>query len=91
MDNQNEMGPIQKKAKLNYEGSLFWLIFWAIIFFPIALVLFFTSCSFTLNQTTYSLHYEGCLFWPIFWAIVFFPISFVLLFLNTAAISKTDV
>ncbi len=95
MENQEEIiiekdDSIQKKAKLNYNGSIFWLIFWAIIFFPIALILFFTRCSFTLNQRRYCLHYEGSIFWPIFWAIFFFPITFVLLFLNTAAISKPE-
>lgn len=78
------------KAKLNYQGSIFWLIFWAIFFFPIALILFFTRCGFTINQTTYRLHYDGSIFWPIFWAILFFPISIVLLFLKTSAVSINE-
>lgn len=71
-----------KRFKINYNGSLFWLIFWIIVFFPIALVLFFTSSAVEMGQTTYAFHYEGSKFWLCFWVLVFFPIAFVLLFLN---------
>lgn len=75
-----------KSAKLQYQGSLFWLIFWLIFFFPIAFVLLLTACSFVLNQTTYTIKYDGSRFWLCFWVLFFFPIAFVLLFVNGISI-----
>lgn len=77
-----------KRFKIHYHGSLFWLIFWIIFFFPIALVLFFTATDFEIGQTTYFLQYDGSRFWLCFWVLVFFPIAFVLLFLNGFSIKK---
>lgn len=73
--------------KLHYRGSIFWLIVWGILFFPIALVLLFTSSSFELNDSTYNFQYEGSRFWLCFWVLAFFPIAFVLLFVNGYTIS----
>ena len=72
----------EQRFKVHYHGSLFWLIFWIIIFFPIALTLFFTASSFDINQSTYHLEYDGSRFWLCFWMLIFFPIAFVLLFVN---------
>lgn len=72
----------ESKFKLDYRGSLGWLIFWIIIFFPIALVLLFTSSSFHIGNKTYILNYDGSRFWLGFWTLFFFPIAFLLLFLN---------
>ena len=72
----------QTHFKLHYNGSLFWLIFWVIFFFPIALILLLTSSTFRINQTTYQLEYEGSKYWLCFWILIFFPIAFLLLFLN---------
>lgn len=68
--------------KLYYRGSLFWVIFWLIFFFPIAFVLLLTSSTFHVNQTTYNLQYDGSRFWLCFWTLVFFPVAFLLLFVN---------
>lgn len=70
------------QVKLHYRGSYFWLIFWLIIFFPIAFVLLLTASTFDLNGATYTFQYDGSRFWLCFWVLVFFPIAFVLLFLN---------
>lgn len=70
------------KFKIHYNGSLPWLIFWIIIFFPIALVLLLTAISFEMGDKTYSINYDGSRFWLGFWVLVFFPVAFVLLFLN---------
>lgn len=75
--------------KLHYRGSIFWLIFWIIIFFPIALVLLLTACSFKLNDTTYDLQYDGSRFWLCFWVVAFFPVAFVLLFINGFTVNKS--
>lgn len=72
----------EKAFKVNYQGSIGWLIFWLIVFFPIALTLLLTSSTFRINQTEYTTQYEGSRFWLCFWVLVFFPVAFLLLFLN---------
>jgi hypothetical protein len=69
-------------VKLQYPGSVFWLIFWVIVFFPIALILLFSSSSFVINHKPYIFHYDGSRFWLCFWTLLFFPIAFLLLFLK---------
>jgi hypothetical protein len=72
----------EKTFKIDYQGSIGWLIFWLIIFFPIALTLLMTSSKFRINQTEYSTQYEGSRFWLCFWVVFFFPIAILLLILN---------
>ena len=76
-----------RSFKTKYRGSFFWLIFWLIIFFPIAFVLLLTATSFEVNQTIYNLQYDGSRFWLGFWILVFFPVAFLLLFLNGLSIT----
>ena len=76
-----------KTFKIQYRGSLFWLIFWLIFFFPIAFVLLLTATTFVISQTTYNLQYDGSRFWLGFWMLVFFPIAFILLFLNGLSVT----
>jgi hypothetical protein len=71
-----------KQFKVHYKGSFFWLIFWVIVFFPIALALFFTECAFDINDKRYVFGYDGSRFWLGFWVLVFFPVALLLLFLN---------
>lgn len=78
------------RFKLQYHGSIFWLIFWLILFFPIAFVLLLTDTSFVLRDTTYHVHYEGSRFWLGFWVLVFFPIAFILLFFNGLSMTIDD-
>ena len=73
--------------KIKYEGSLFWLIFWLILFFPIAFVLLLTATTIVAGQTIYHLRYSGSRFWLGFWVLAFFPIAFLLLFLNGLSIT----
>lgn len=79
-----------ESLKVNYRGSLFWLIFWIIIFFPIALVLFFTGTDFIKDGKVSYLHYDGSRFWLCFWVLIFFPIAFVLFFLNGFSIRTRE-
>jgi hypothetical protein len=78
------------RFKLHYRGSLLLLIFWFIVFFPIALALLLTASTFQFNQTTYNLQYDGSRFWLCFWVLFFFPIAFILLFINgfSASVQK---
>lgn len=71
-----------KYFKINYPGSRFWLIFWLILFFPIALALLFTASTFIINEKSYTFSYDGSRFWLAFWVLIFFPIAIILLFLN---------
>jgi hypothetical protein len=81
----------QTQFKLNYRGSLFWLIFWLIIFFPIAFVLLLTASSFRIRGTIYDLQYNGSRFWLCFWVLIFFPVAFLLLFINGLDITTKKV
>jgi uncharacterized membrane protein YhaH (DUF805 family) len=71
-----------KNVKLHYRYSYFWLIFWLIVFFPVALVLLFTGSSFNFDHSLYIIEYNGSRFWLGFWTLFFFPVAFLLLFLN---------
>jgi hypothetical protein len=79
-----------QNLRIHYRGSLFWLIFWIIIFFPVALVLFFTGADFVRNGVTHHLQYDGSRFWLCFWVIFFFPIAFLLFFLNGFSFRTTE-
>lgn len=80
-----------RQFKLHYQGSIFWLIFWVIFFFPIALALLFTACYFDIGETRYIFNYEGSRFWLAFWILVFFPIALVLLFVNGVSILEKKI
>lgn len=80
-----------KSFKVHYRGSYFWLIFWIIFFFPIALALLFTACSFDVGETCYNIRYDGSRFWLGFWILVFFPIAFLLLFLNGVSVTVENI
>ncbi len=71
--------------RIKYSGSLFWLIFWVIVFFPIAIMLFLTGAYFNSDGTIYRLRYDGSRFWLGFWLLVFFPVALILLFCNGCA------
>lgn len=72
----------ENRFKLHYQGSYFWLIFWAIVFFPVAFVLLLTAISFEANQNLYTITYNGSRFWLGFWVLIFFPVAIILLFIN---------
>lgn len=76
-----------RNFKIQYRGSFFWLIFWLIVFFPIAFVLLLTDISIEANYTIYTIVYKGSRFWLAFWVLFFFPIAFLLLFLNGLSIT----
>lgn len=68
--------------RLHYNGSVGWLIFWAIFFFPIALVLLLTDWTAEASGRKISFQYAGSRGWLIFWVGFFFPISIFLLLNN---------
>ena len=65
-----------------YRGSIFWLIFFLILFFPIAIILLIRNLARIKNDTTYYVEYSGSWKWVFFWGVLFFPIAFILLFFN---------
>jgi hypothetical protein len=70
------------KCKIQYGGSIFWLVFWAILFFPVALVLLGTRGKFEWEGKTYWISYTGSVFWLAFWVIVFIPVGIILALVN---------
>lgn len=77
----------ENRVKIQYQGSYFWLIFWLIVFFPIALVLLFTASSFDIGRASYNFQYDGSRFWLCFWFLIFFPVALLLLLLNGFSVS----
>ncbi|MEK6705988.1 MAG: hypothetical protein AAB116_19190 [Candidatus Poribacteria bacterium] len=74
------------KIKVHYAGSRGWLIFWAFIFFPVALVLLITKAEFELDTKVYITQYGGSVGWLCFWTIIMFPIALLLMALNGVSI-----
>lgn len=70
------------KVRISYDGSKGWLIFWAIVLFPVAMVLMLTAGSFQMDNTTYKIRYDGSRCWLAFWTVVCFPIAGILFLLN---------
>jgi len=83
-------GKAVTKFKIHYRYSLLWLIFWIIVFFPIALVLLLTGVGFETEKRIYHIVYDGSRGWLAFWTLVFFPIAFVLLFLNGISVVRME-
>lgn len=76
--------------KIRYQGSIVWLVVWALLFFPIAIMLFLTGTCFQSKGRTYRLRYEGSRFWLGFWVLVFFPIALILLFCKGAWVTTDE-
>ena len=76
--------------KLRYSGSRGWLIFWTIVFFPVALMLLLLRGGFEGSGGSHYVKYDGSVFWIGFWAIVFFPVAVLLLALNGLTFVKED-
>lgn len=78
------------KMRYEYPGSKFWIIFWAIFFFPVALVLLLSAGRFVGPQNIYTFQYDGSRFWLAFWIVFCFPIALLLLLLNGASLQTED-
>jgi hypothetical protein len=72
----------KNRVRLAYAGSKGWLIFWALVFFPIAMVLMLTAAEFELDQKTYGIRYDGSRGWLAFWTVAFYPVALILFLLN---------
>ena len=77
-----------EKYRLNYRGRLVWLIFWIIVFFPIALFLLFAEGEFLSPEEKLYFEYDGSRFWFGYWLLVFFPVALLLLALNGLAMVR---
>jgi len=76
------------KFKINYLGSYFWLLFWAIFFFPLAIALLTTKSTIIYGDMLYGISYNGSRFWFCFWTVVFFPIALILLITQGFSVRK---
>lgn len=77
----------KQKVRFSYSGSRVWLIFWLIVWFPVALVLLVCDLGLELRGTTYRIEYDGSRFWLAFWSLAFFPIALLLGALNGFSVS----
>lgn len=80
----------KSKLSFQYSGSKFWVIFWAIVFFPIALVLLATGATFHGGGKSYRILYAGSRFWLGFWTLACFPIAFILMLVNGISLETED-
>ena len=76
----------EKKFKIQYAHSKGWLLFWVIVFFPVALVMLLTGAKFDLDGRKYFVTYEGSRMWLCFWVLACFPVAFILILLNGIAV-----
>ncbi|ROT47819.1 hypothetical protein EDM02_00250 [Candidatus Cardinium hertigii] len=83
VENNNKIG-------FHYAGSKGWLLFWVIIFFRVALILFFLNGRFVKGEKTYYIRYNGSQCWLIFWFVAHYPVAFLLLFLNGVTFWSTQ-
>lgn len=79
-----------ERFRLRYPASIFWLIFWLIVFFPFAIVSLLCNLKVASGKRTYRLRYSGARFWLYFWALFFFPLV-ILLFLLNGSFEKKSV
>jgi hypothetical protein len=71
-----------KKFRIKYSHSKFWLIFWILIYFPIGLVLLLSHAEIISSDRTLKMKYDGSRFWLFFWALIFFPVVLLLFLFN---------
>jgi 4-amino-4-deoxy-L-arabinose transferase-like glycosyltransferase len=74
----------------HYRYSIGWLIFWTVIFFPVAITLLMTGITFSKDGKTHSVSYNGSRFWLCFWMVLFFPVAFILLLVNGMSLTTVD-
>lgn len=67
---------------IRYDGNLFVLILFLIIWLPLGLILWMKNGSFIKGNSKFFITYHGRYFWLFFWSIIFFPIAIALLFIN---------
>ena len=80
----------KSEYRLRYRYSLFWLIFWTVLFFPVALVLALTGLYYCTNHTATFFRYGGSRGWLAFWTLVFFPVAILLLVFNGISVVTLD-
>jgi hypothetical protein len=74
--------------KFHYDGKLGWLIFFALVCFPVAIISLLKVGSYQNKNTIYCFQYNGSWSWIYFWSIVFFPVIFVLFSVKGSALMK---
>jgi hypothetical protein len=76
-----------EKFKLMYHGSKPWVVFWAIVFFPLALAMLFVDTTLDLDGKSYQIHYSGSKNWLCFWIVFCMPVALVLLVVHGVSVS----
>lgn len=73
-------------SPIRYEGNLFFLIFFLIIWLPVGVLLLMKNGRIATARSAFFLYYHGAWGWLFLWGILFFPIAILLL-----VIKGTDV
>lgn len=80
---------IRISSLFGYKGSLFWLIFFLILWLPIGILLLVKNLIRHKNHKKYYLEYSGSWKWIFFWGLVFCPIAFIsLVFKGTSLVEE---
>ncbi|MDP2192988.1 MAG: hypothetical protein Q8K36_00455 [Alphaproteobacteria bacterium] len=74
-----------------YRGSIFWLVVWTILFFPLAVFLLLKNVYKITPEGQQYFEYQGRWGWIYFWAILFFPIAILLLFFNGLSLVQEEI
>lgn len=69
-------------SPLTYEGNLFFLILFLILWLPVGLLMLMRHGRIVKRESKFSLHYCGSWGWLLFWGLFFFPISILLLLMK---------
>ncbi|MBL4818786.1 MAG: hypothetical protein JKY15_06095 [Deltaproteobacteria bacterium] len=70
---------VKFSSPVGYDGNLFWLILFLIIWLPLGLVLFLKNGYIKHKSSRFSIYYRGDWNWLYFWAILCFPVAIALL------------
>ena len=73
---------VKFSSPVRYEGNLFFLIIFLILWVPIGILLLLENAYFIQGTSRFSLNYHGSWEWLYFWGIIFFPVAFVLIVLK---------
>lgn len=76
------MGKIKHRYPLQYKGNIILFIIFAILFFPLGIVLAIKNMHILRDNKYLGLSYRGSYGWLIFWTIIFFPIAILMLLLK---------
>ena len=73
---------VKFSCPLRYQGNLFFLILFLIVWLPLGILLTLKNVSIAKETSRFYLSYHGKWGWLFFWGIFFFPIAILLLIIK---------